>query len=131
MNPYAILKVKDDTSDIDCKKALKSLYIKYHPDKVNDVNLKIMNETKFKEAQKAYEDIMIMRTHHNHHNHHNDNPNLARRSYNDMMHTIFKSEDTNGLFEPSFLDVKIHTDEIFREMEERMKEVSRSIFRKK
>lgn len=61
-NPYNILGVSQDASDDEIKKAYRKLSRKYHPDaNVNNPN-KDMAEEKFKEVQKAYQDIMKMRS---------------------------------------------------------------------
>lgn len=61
-DPYQILGVPRDASDEEIKKAYRSLSRKYHPDaNVNNPN-KEQAEEKFKEVQKAYQDIVKMRS---------------------------------------------------------------------
>ncbi len=57
-DPYRILEVSRDASDDDIKKAYRKLSRKYHPDaNINNPN-KDEAEAKFKEVQKAYQQIM-------------------------------------------------------------------------
>ena len=61
-DPYQILGVSRNASDDDIKKAYRALSRKYHPDaNVNNPN-KEAAEEKFKEIQRAYQDIMKMRS---------------------------------------------------------------------
>lgn len=61
-DPYQILGVSGNASDDDIKKAYRTLSRKYHPDaNVNNPN-KDAAEEKFKEIQRAYQDIMKMRS---------------------------------------------------------------------
>lgn len=57
-DPYRILEISRDASDDDVKKAYRKLSRKYHPDaNINNPN-KDQAEAKFKEVQKAYQQIM-------------------------------------------------------------------------
>ncbi|MEL4307179.1 TerB family tellurite resistance protein [Joostella sp. CR20] len=58
-NAYKILEVRPDASDADVKTAYRQMVKKYHPDKVrtNDEAIKKGAEEKFKEVQRAYEQI--------------------------------------------------------------------------
>lgn len=57
-NPYQVLGVSPSASDEEIKKAYRALSRKYHPDaNVNNPN-KAQAEEKFKEVQRAYDDIM-------------------------------------------------------------------------
>lgn len=61
-DPYQVLGVSRDASDEEIKKAYRKLSRKYHPDaNVNNPN-KEQAEEKFKEIQRAYQDIMKMRS---------------------------------------------------------------------
>ena len=61
-NPYQILGVSRDATDEEVKKAYRTLSRKYHPDaNVNNPNRE-QAEEKFKEVQKAYQDVMKMRS---------------------------------------------------------------------
>jgi curved DNA-binding protein CbpA len=118
MDPYDELKVKDNVSDDDVKKAFKRAMIKYHPDKVQNGTQKIINEEKFKKAQQAYDEIILFRKYKNinltQRRRHND---PIRRSYHDLLYTMF-SKDNFDLIQPSFLDINKN---IFDEIEESMK----------
>lgn len=56
---YKILEVSKNASDLEIKKAYRNMVKKYHPDKVitEDEAIKKGAEEKFKEVQKAYEQI--------------------------------------------------------------------------
>ncbi len=58
-NAYKILEVNEDASVDEIKKAYRSMVKKYHPDKVRtqDEAIRKGAEEKFKEVQKAYEEI--------------------------------------------------------------------------
>lgn len=57
-NPYSVLGISRDASDEEVKKAYRKLSRKYHPDaNINNPN-KEQAEEKFKEVQRAYEQIM-------------------------------------------------------------------------
>lgn len=58
-NAYKILEIDKGASNDDVKKAYRSMAKKYHPDRVNTENEAIKKgaEEKFKEVQKAYEEI--------------------------------------------------------------------------
>ena len=57
-DPYSILGVPRNASDDEIKKAYRALSRKYHPDaNLNNPN-KDLAETKFKEVQQAYSQIM-------------------------------------------------------------------------
>lgn len=61
-DPYQVLGVPRNASDDDIKKAYRTLSRKYHPDaNVNNPN-KEAAEEKFKEIQRAYQDIMKIRS---------------------------------------------------------------------
>ncbi len=58
MNPYSVLGVSPDATEEEIKKAYRALSRKYHPDaNINNPN-KLQAEEKFKEVQRAYEQIM-------------------------------------------------------------------------
>lgn len=58
-NAYKILEIDKTVSDDEVKKAYRTMAKKYHPDRVNTENEAIKKgaEEKFKEVQKAYEEI--------------------------------------------------------------------------
>ncbi|MGB5645647.1 MAG: DnaJ domain-containing protein, partial [Muriicola sp.] len=58
-NAYKILEIEKSVSDEEVKKAYRTMAKKYHPDRVNTENEAIKKgaEEKFKEVQKAYEQI--------------------------------------------------------------------------
>ncbi len=61
-DPYQILGVSREASDEEIKKAYRKLSRKYHPDaNINNPN-QDKAEEKFKEVQRAYQDIMKMRS---------------------------------------------------------------------
>ena len=119
MDPFDILKVKDDTSDEDVKKALRRVYIKCHPDKHDGAHMKEINEEKFKAAQKAFNDIMLLRKNHNNRNRPQRNTsNLSRRTYNDILYSMY-AMDQISLFDKKFVD-KNFMDKKIQEIEEQM-----------
>ncbi len=58
-NAYKILEIDKNVSDDEVKKAYRTMAKKYHPDRVNTENEAIKKgaEEKFKEVQRAYEEI--------------------------------------------------------------------------
>lgn len=58
-NAYKILEIERAATDEEVKKAYRTMAKKYHPDRVNTENEAIKNgaEEKFKQVQKAYEEI--------------------------------------------------------------------------
>jgi DnaJ like chaperone protein len=62
-NAYKILEIEKSASDDEVKKAYRTMAKKYHPDRVNTENEAIKKgaEEKFKEVQKAYEQIQQQR----------------------------------------------------------------------
>lgn len=62
-NAYKILEIEKSASDDEVKKAYRTMAKKYHPDRVNTENEAIKRgaEEKFKEVQKAYEQIQHQR----------------------------------------------------------------------
>lgn len=62
-NAYKILDIDKNASDDEVKKAYRTMAKKYHPDRVNTENEAIKKgaEEKFKEVQKAYEQIQSER----------------------------------------------------------------------
>lgn len=51
---YGVLGIEPDSSEADIKKAYRQLAMRHHPDKVQDPDLKLEAETKFKEISHAY-----------------------------------------------------------------------------
>ena len=62
-NAYKILEIEKSATDEEVKKAYRTMAKKYHPDRVNtqDEAIKKGAEEKFKEVQKAYEEIQAER----------------------------------------------------------------------
>lgn len=62
-NAYKILEIEKSATDEELKKAYRTMAKKYHPDRVNTQNEAIKRgaEEKFKEVQKAYEEIQAER----------------------------------------------------------------------
>ncbi len=62
-NAYKILEIDKTATDDEVKKAYRTMAKKYHPDRVNTENEAIKKgaEEKFKEVQKAYEQIQQQR----------------------------------------------------------------------
>lgn len=62
-NAYKILEIEKSATDEEIKKAYRTMAKKYHPDRVNTQNEAIKRgaEEKFKEVQKAYEEIQAER----------------------------------------------------------------------
>ncbi len=60
-DPYTVLGVAKNASAEEIKKAYRQLVTKYHPDKVNHLGdeFKELAEKRFKEIQKAYQDLKI------------------------------------------------------------------------
>lgn len=58
LDPYSVLGISRDASDEDVKKAYRRLSRKYHPDANINNPHKDQAEEKFKEVQRAYEQIM-------------------------------------------------------------------------
>ena len=58
-NAYKILEIDKTATDDEIKKAYRTMAKKYHPDRVNtqDEAIKKGAEEKFKEVQRAYEEI--------------------------------------------------------------------------
>ena len=58
-NAYKILEIEKSASNDEVKKAYRTMAKKYHPDRVNTENEAIKKgaEEKFKQVQKAYEQI--------------------------------------------------------------------------
>lgn len=59
-DPYTVLGIKQNASPEDIKKAYRQLAGKYHPDKVTHLGeeFKELAEKRFKEIQKAYQELM-------------------------------------------------------------------------
>lgn len=55
MNPYQILEISEEATEVEIRKAYKKQALRYHPDKVTDPAEKEANEIKFKEITHAYE----------------------------------------------------------------------------
>lgn len=62
-NAYKILEIEKSATDDEVKKAYRTMAKKYHPDRVNteDEAIKSGAEEKFKQVQKAYEEIQAER----------------------------------------------------------------------
>ena len=58
-DPYRVLELERGASKQDIKQAYRRLANQYHPDKVNHLGeeFKVLAETKFKEIQKAYQEL--------------------------------------------------------------------------
>ena len=61
-DPYKVLGVSRDAADEEIKKAYRTLSRKYHPD-ANNNPMRDEAETRFKEVQQAYQQIMDEREH--------------------------------------------------------------------
>jgi molecular chaperone DnaJ len=57
-NPYEVLGIKENATDIEIKKAYRELVKKYHPDRYRDNPLADLAEEKLREVNDAYETIM-------------------------------------------------------------------------
>ncbi|SMN21654.1 similar to Saccharomyces cerevisiae YLR090W XDJ1 Putative chaperone, homolog of E. coli DnaJ, closely related to Ydj1p [Maudiozyma saulgeensis] len=55
MNPYEVLEISEEATEVEIRKAYKKQALRYHPDKVIDPTEKEVNEIKFKEITHAYE----------------------------------------------------------------------------
>ncbi|CAB4255483.1 similar to Saccharomyces cerevisiae YLR090W XDJ1 Putative chaperone, homolog of E. coli DnaJ, closely related to Ydj1p [Maudiozyma barnettii] len=55
MNPYEVLEISEEATEVEIRKAYKKQALRYHPDKVIDPAEKEANEIKFKEITHAYE----------------------------------------------------------------------------
>lgn len=84
-NPYKILDLPIDATDIQIKKAYRKLVLKYHPDKSNDPE----SIEKFKEIQTAYE-ILISKTHRNEFD--NINNDINRYEYYQTFKVIIENK---------------------------------------
>lgn len=62
MDPYKVLGVTPETSDDDVKRAYRELARKYHPDNYVGNPLADLAETRMKEINEAYDQIMNVRT---------------------------------------------------------------------
>ena len=60
-NPYEVLGVSQDATDVQIKEAYRNLAKKYHPDNYADSPLKDVAEQKMKEINEAYDTINDMR----------------------------------------------------------------------
>jgi len=60
-DPYKILEIKRNASPEEIKRAYRRLANKYHPDKVEHLGdeFKLLAENRFKEIQKAYQELRI------------------------------------------------------------------------
>ena len=58
MNPYEVLGVPDNDSEVEIKKAYNELVKKYHPDKYQDNPLADLAEEKLQEVNEAYDMLM-------------------------------------------------------------------------
>lgn len=61
MDPYKVLGVSPQTSDDDVKRAYREMARKYHPDNYTNNPLADLAETRMKEINEAYDQIMSMR----------------------------------------------------------------------
>ncbi len=62
-NPYKILGISEDATDIEVKNAYRQLARKYHPDNyANDEAMAELANEKMKEINEAYDEIMRMRS---------------------------------------------------------------------
>lgn len=62
-NPYSVLGINEDATDIEVKNAYRHLARKYHPDNyANDENMAKLAEEKMKEVNEAYDEIMRRRS---------------------------------------------------------------------
>ena len=62
-DPYKVLGVSRDAADEEIKKAYRTLSRKYHPDANINNPMRDEAETRFKEVQQAYQQIMDEREH--------------------------------------------------------------------
>ncbi len=62
-NPYKVLGIEQNATDEEVKKAYRRLAMKYHPDKVDNMNEEIRKnaESQFREINEAYETIKAQR----------------------------------------------------------------------
>lgn len=62
-NPYEVLGIKQDATDIEVKNAYRQLARKYHPDNFsNDPDMAKLAEERMKEINEAYDEIMTGRS---------------------------------------------------------------------
>lgn len=62
-NPYEVLGIKQDATDIEVKNAYRQLARKYHPDNFsNDSDMAKLAEERMKEINEAYDEIMTGRS---------------------------------------------------------------------